>query len=119
MRIKMEGLEELQARLSQMTDTEGIENKALTEAGEHLRSRIAENTPVLSGKLKASIAKGEVIDGKIQIGPSQQGPSYRAHFVEFGTKYMRARPFMRPTFEKEKSSIEKIMSDEIRKGLGL
>ncbi|MDX1769884.1 MAG: hypothetical protein R3328_00015 [Planococcaceae bacterium] len=32
---------------------------------------------------------------------------------------MSAQPFMRPAFESSKSTIEKIMADEIRKGLGL
>lgn len=119
--IKMDGLEELQKQLSKyaQTERERVENKALTEAGEHLRLKIQGMTPVRTGKLKATIVKGEVIDGKIQVGPSQQGPAYRAHFLEFGTTKMPAQPFMRPAFEASKTTVEKIMANEIRKGLGL
>lgn len=121
--VKMDGLEELQKQLAKFTNTDHIKKTALTEAGEHLRGAIQELTPVrkgpLGGALKASITKGEVIDGKIQIGPSQQGPDFRAHFLEFGTKFQTAQPFMRPAFEQQKSTVERIMAEEIRKGLGL
>lgn len=118
-RIKMEGLKELQAKLAELADATNIKNDALTESGEHLRARIQENVPVKTGDLKASIAIGEIVEDKVQIGPSQQGPSYRAHFIEFGTSKMRAQPFIRPTFEREKKAIEKIMAEQIRKGLGI
>lgn len=118
-RVAMEGLKELQVKLAELADASQAEKDALTESGEHLRSRIQENVPVRSGKLKVSIAAGEVLDKKIQIGPSQQGPSFRAHFIEFGTSKMRAQPFMRPTFEREKKTIEKIMAEQLRRWLGI
>ena len=121
--VKMDGLAELQRKLKSFSNPDPIVNKALEKSGEHLRSAIQEITPVRKGPsggaLKASITKGEVIDGKIQIGPSQQGPAFRAHFLEFGTSKMSAQPFMRPAFEQQKSRIEQIMAEEIRKGLGL
>lgn len=119
MSVKMEGLDELRAKLNRMSNAEQIKTSALEKSGEHLRKAIADSTPVLTGALKEAIVKGEVTDGKILIGPSQQGPAFRAHFVEFGTSKMKAKPFLRPTFEQEKSTIERIMADEIRKGLKL
>lgn len=119
--VKMDGLAELQKELARFAQTkrEQVENKSLTEAGEYLRLKIQGMTRVRTGALKAAIVKGEVINGKIQIGPSQQGPAFRAHFLEFGTSKMPAQPFMRPAFEVSKSTIERIMAEEIRKGLGL
>lgn len=117
--VKMEGLAELQKKIATFSNRTEVESKALEEAGEYLRSKIQDMTPVRKGLLKASITKSEVINGKIQIGPSQQGPAFRAHFIEFGTSKMRAQPFMRPAFEMAKPTIEKIMAEEIRKGLGL
>lgn len=119
--VKMDGLEELQKALAAFAkpQRERVEQKALEESGEYLRSKIQSLTRVRTGKLKASIVKGEVINGKIQIGPSQQGPAFRAHFIEFGTKFQSAKPFMRPAFEMAKPTIEKIMAEEIRKGLKL
>lgn len=117
--IKMNGLDELRNRLKSFASPEPIVKNALEKSGEHLRGAIEDSTPVRTGALKAAIVKGEVMDGKIQIGPSQQGPAFRAHFLEFGTSKMSAQPFMRPAFEQQKSKIEQIMAEEIRKGLGL
>ena len=121
--IKTDGLDQLRNRLKSFANPEPIVKVALEKSGEHLRGAIQELTPVRKGPsggaLKAAIVKGKVINGKIQIGPSQQGPAFRAHFLEFGTSKMPARPFMRPAFEQEKSTIEKIMAEEIRRGLKL
>lgn len=117
--VSFEGLDELRTRLESMANSEEIKQRALESSGEHLREAIAKSVPVRTGALKAAIIKGEVQDGKILIGPSRQGPAFRAHFVEFGTSKMRAKPFLRPTFEQEKDTVQKIMADEIRKGLGL
>ena len=117
--VKMDGLDELRNRLKSFSNPDPIVNTALEKAGEHLRSAIEDSTPVRTGKLKAAIIKGGVINKRIQIGPSQQGPAFRAHFLEFGTSKMSAQPFMRPAFEVSKSKIEQIMAEEIRKGLGI
>ena len=118
-RITFEGLDELRRRLADLSDRSNVEKKALEEAGEHLRKEIQNSVPVKTGALKAAIVKDNVMNGKIFIGPSQQGPAFRAHFVEFGTSKMTAKPFMRPTFEREKGRIESILAQEIRRGLGL
>lgn len=117
----MQGLEELKSQLSRLAgaEKEQIENKVLTESADYLIGKIKESTPVRTGKLEAAITSGEVADGKIQVGPSQQGPAFRAHFLEFGTKYMRAQPFMRPAFEASKDKLIRIMGDELKKGLRL
>lgn len=121
--IKMDGLEQLRNKLKSFAKPEPIKKIALEKSGEHLRGVIQELAPVRKGSsggaLKASIVKSEVVDSKIFIGPSQQGPSFRAHFPEFGTSTQPAQPYIRPGFEQSKSTIEKIMAEEIRKGLGL
>lgn len=117
--IRMDGFDELLNRLKSLADSEPIAKIALEKAGEHLRGAIENTTPVRTGALKASIVKDEVKDNKILIGPSQQGPAFRAHFVEYGTTKMSAQPFMRPTFEQQKTRLQQIMAEEIREGLGL
>ena len=118
-KVTISGFDELKAKLASFNLKEEVTNTALEKAGEHLREAFSNTVPVLSGALQESMVKSEVVDGKILIGPSQQGPSFRAHFVEFGTSKMPARPFMRPAFENEKPTLEKIMGEEIRKGLKL
>ena len=117
--VTFEGLEELLQQLVGMSNTQAVKKNALEKAGDHLSEAIANAAPVRTGLLKESIIRGDVSNDKIYIGPSQQGPSYRTHFLEYGTSKMSARPFMRPTFEAEKSRLEQIMRDEIQRGLGL
>lgn len=117
--ITFEGLEDLQRQLMGLSNKTAIEKKALEAAGEHLQNAIIDSVPVKTGALKESITKSGAIGGKVFVGPSQQGPAFRAHFVEFGTSKMPAKPFMRSTFEREKATLERIMADEIRRGLGL
>jgi HK97 gp10 family phage protein len=68
----------------------------------------------LTGNLKANIIVSKVKDGKIDIGPDQQGCAFYGYFLEFGRsagtrkhgsakgfKYpaMPPHPFMQPAFE--------------------
>lgn len=117
--ITFEGLEDLRRQLANLSNRPTVERKALEKAGEHLQNAITNSVPVRTGALKGTITKSAVMDGKIFIGPSQQGPAFRAHFLEYGTSKMSAKPFMRPTFEQEKSRLEQIIKDEIRRGLNL
>ena len=109
MNVNLQGFDELRRRLESIVNAEEIKVNALETAGEHLRGKIQNSTPVRTGALKAAIVKGEVENNKILIGPSQQGPAFRAHFVEFGTSHSAAKPFMAPTFEQEKTRIEQII----------
>lgn len=115
--MKLDGLNELTKRLTEIADTEDVEKKALEDASDFLIPRIKENTPVRTGRMRDSIIAEPVKNGEVFIGPSQQGPAFRAHFLEFGTSKMSARPFMRPTFESNKRQIQRIMADAIRKGI--
>ena len=59
------------------------------------------NAPVRTGAMKAKIAveteivaRGEVIEGR--VGVKKDDDVIYARFVEFGTRKMAARPFLRP-----------------------
>ena len=44
-------------------------------------------------------------------------PANYAHLLEFGTKHMRARPFMRPALQQSRASALKEIENEARKGI--
>ena len=126
MNFQFEGLAELQRQLSQMANAEPVEKEALEKAGEHLRDKLEEK--VYSHGLKkrtglsakSFVLNKEIIRGSIKVGLSNQNnDAFYLYFHEHGTSKMKARPFMRPTFEQEKAEIERIMAAEIRRGLGL
>lgn len=126
MDIQFEGLAELQQRLSEMANTESIEKQTLEKSGEHFRDKLEENVyrfglKKRSGKSQKSfIVNKEIVNGAIKVGLSNQNnDAFYLYYHEHGAKNLPARPFMRPTFEQEKQNIEKIMAEEIRKGLGL
>lgn len=102
--------------------------------------------PVDTGQLKESIrvssrlVRGHPIvtvkaGGRYKVykgGKAQKGKPYRtvsnsgairyhapyyAHFVEFGTVKMGARPFMRPAFDAKKAEAVEVIADYIRKRL--
>ena len=70
-----------------------------------IRDEARRKVPIKTGTLKKSIVsiqrkakQGEI---KFSVTPSKGGKNsgWYAHFVEFGTSKMTAKPFMRPAFE--------------------
>lgn len=109
-----------------MSNTTTIEKQALEKSGEYLRDKLEDNVYSFglrkrSGKSEKSfLLNREIINGSIKVGLSNQNnDAFYLYYHEHGTKNLPARPFMRPTFEREKTNIERIMADEIRRGLGL
>lgn len=126
MNLQFEGLAELQRRLKEMENFKPTEKQALEKSGEHLRDKLEDNVYSFglrkrSGKsAKSFVLNKEIINGSIKVGLSNQNnDAFYLYFHEHGTSKMKARPFMRPTFEQEKAEIERIMAAEIRRGLGL
>lgn len=126
MNIQFDGLAELQARLAQMADTESIEKQALEKAGEHLRDKLEDKVyshglKKRSGlSAKSFVLSREIINGSLKVGLSNQNnDAFYLYYHEYGTSKLKARPFMRPTFQQEKAKIEQIIGEEIKRGLGL
>jgi HK97 gp10 family phage protein len=117
--IGLDGLDELRGRLEGLANAEDITKVALEKSADHLVSAAKNSVVVRSGDLKGDIVRGEVEDGKIKVGVKADGVDWYAHIVEFGSVKKSARPFLRPTFEQEKATIEQIIADELRSGLGL
>ncbi|MGD6897111.1 HK97-gp10 family putative phage morphogenesis protein [Bacillus infantis] len=119
--LNLSGMNELMRQIEQMgRKVEGdIEKKALKEGANHLRDKIEENAPRRSGKLASEVIVGDIKDGNVQVGIDQQGEAFYGHFLEFGTKKMKAQPFMAPTLENESQTTQDKMSDVIKRDLGL
>ena len=120
--MKLEGMDELLAEVERLGKAGNrIENKALREAGDAVKTSIQNETPTRSGKLKASISVSRVKTKggikQVEVGPGPDG--YYGKFLEFGTVKMRANPFMSRGYETSKGEAERIIEEEIRKGLGL
>ena len=99
--------------------TTQIENKAmdgLEKACEQIADRARGMVPVDSGLLKSSIRvrrlKGDpYLDVRVYAGYRVQGgggPFY-AHMIEFGTKKLSKRPFLRPALDSVKGNVISII----------
>lgn len=64
-----------------------------------LRNEMVQAVPVDTGRLRQSINVQKIGEGHYRVGTNVN----YAPFVEFGTRYQAAQPFMRPAFEKVKS----------------
>lgn len=69
--------------------------------------------PVRTGRLRAGCV-GSVEETESSVAAVLTNEVPYAGFIEFGTRYMRARPFMRPGFAAAEARYERTMS----KGLG-
>ena len=96
--------------LKKMTPAiQGALKRALTKSGIIIKSAAKALAPVDKGLLRGGIShRLEGID-RVVIGPNVDYGIYQ----EFGTKYMRAQPYMRPAAEDNTGNVRDIFIKEI------
>lgn len=122
--LEIDGMDELMSKLEQMGNKgKAIEEKALNEGADHLVNQFKANAPVDTGQGRDSITKSKVEGGTIKVGPGNKG--FYLRFGEFGFLNKRVnrrippRPWMGPTFEKNRSQVMNKMTDVTKRELGL
>jgi HK97 gp10 family phage protein len=126
--VKFEGGKQLDAALSQFTETKrrSIGRKALDEAGQIMAKSMREKAPVDEGGLRESIDVGGVLArGPKKAHPKKAeqeryvGPSNHPKAVqqEFGNENHAAQPFARPAMDETKDAVLKRISDELWVGI--
>ena len=107
-KIKLEGMEKLQVKLKKNVQRRDIK-RVVKENGKALQEASQRKAPVDTGTLKRSIGL-EIRDGGLtaEVEPTAEYAAY----VEYGTRYMSAQPYMRPSYtaqkEKFKSDLKKL-----------
>jgi HK97 gp10 family phage protein len=121
MRITLHGMEELQAALNQLPKSlsKAVLRRALTKAGQPVLHAARAGVPIGEGDLLRSLdirpmltkrqrrlrrkaGRGGAAD--VFIGPTFPMGRH-GHLVEFGTVKMGARPFLRPAWDSNKSTV--------------
>lgn len=115
-KIKLEGMEKLQVKLKknvQMSDAKRFVRKN----GSELQKKAQKNAPVgtpqstgipgyVGGTLKRSIGL-DITDGGMtaEVEPLAEYAAY----VEYGTRYMNAQPYLKPAFNEQKEKFKQDM----------
>lgn len=102
--VKMVGVKELKSKLADAAQMK-VAKQIVKRNGAELQARAQRNAPVDTGNLKRSIGL-EIMDNGL-TAESEAKAEY-APYVEWGTRFMEAQPFMLPAFNAQK---EKFKSD--------
>ncbi len=126
MEMKITGVAELERKL--LTLEPKLARKtlmgALRKGAKLFRARARELVPVDKGILKKSIRvralkKRRFSHGvKVEAGgKGKGGDASHAYMVEGGTTHAPAQPYMRPAFDSEVAAAEKVIADDIARGV--
>lgn len=89
--------------------------RALTESALVMEGQMKLRCPVDTGRLRASLTSSSSLltsgypEGEAEVGTNVEYAAY----VEYGTRKMRAQPYMRTGAEGSKSSIQKIFKKRL------
>ncbi len=103
MGVKFTGINELCMALKKNADLRAV-RRVVMQNGAELQARAQRNAPVDTGTLKRSIGLEISADGMTAI--SEATAEY-APYVEYGTRYMEAQPYMSPAFDEQKEQFKR------------
>ena len=104
MGIKITGMKNLQKKLERCEKLEVVKT-VIKKNGSELQAKAQEKAPVDTGHLKRSIGLDITDEG---LTAEIETTADYAAYVEYGTRFMNAQPYMRPTYNAQK---EKFKSD--------
>ena len=104
------GMEKLQKKLRKNVDLNEVK-KIVKTNGAEMQAEAQRIVPVDNGALKRSIGL-EIKDSGMtaEVEPTAE----YAPYVEFGTRFMNAQPYMKPAFEKQSKQFRKDMNELVR-----
>lgn len=97
--LSLNGIKELEAKLKRNTTLKDVKH-IVKRNGAELNRNAAKKAPVDTGFLRRSIIF-EVADGGMTAGSIAQ--AHYAPYLEYGTRFMSAQPFMYPAYLAQKN----------------
>jgi HK97 gp10 family phage protein len=92
-----------------------VQKKWIAKAAKVIEDEAARRAPVDTGRLRGSITGKTISDDEAEVGANV---GY-APYVEYGTKFQAAQPYMRPAVDTHKKQLtqdfRKMLDDEHRK----
>jgi len=89
-------------KIMKKIDMEEDINKAVERVALLIEGEAKKLCPVRTGRLRASIHTGKIEDGVYYVGTNV----HYAPYVEFGTRKMTAKPYLRPAAKKVVSLVK-------------
>ncbi|CUX18485.1 HK97-gp10 family putative phage morphogenesis protein [Clostridium sp. C105KSO13] len=109
--IKVVGIEKLEKQLKENISL-GAVKQAVKRSGTTLQKEVERIVPVDTGTLKRSITGPELTDGGLTA--KVEATAEYAAYVEYGTRYMKAQPYMRPALEKAEKDFQTNMKKLVK-----
>ena len=108
--IKIVGMEKLQKKLKKNVNMEDVK-RVVRHNGAEMQEKAQRNAPVDTGTLKRSIGL-EFTDGGMsaEVEPTAE----YAPYVELGTRFMEAQPYLKPAFDDQKEKFKKDMKKLVK-----
>lgn len=102
-KVKVVGVGKLHAKLKKNVRLDDVK-RVVRHNGAEMQAKAQRNAPVDTGTLKRSIGL-EITDGGMtaEVRPTAEYSPY----VEFGTRFMEAQPYLKPAFEEQKGKFKK------------
>lgn len=113
-KIKWEGLEDLQKKLRENVSM-NLVKKTVQQNGQELRSKIQEKAEFTKGYQTGQTKRSVTLEIKDGGFTAESGPTTEyAEYVEHGTRFMDAQPFVRPALEEQASKFKRDMQKLVR-----
>lgn len=115
--VEIEGTKELEkafARLGKQA-SEHLEESVLSGA-EIIRQSAIQKAPYKTGNLRGNIEKATSLKSfgrvEVDIGPNRK--AWYAHFLEYGTSKMPAKPFLRPAIDENRDTASREILGQLK-----
>lgn len=119
--VRIDGFDKLEAKLTKNLDLSKVK-ATVKKNGAQLQKTAQKNAPVgtpqstgipgyVGGKLKQSIGL-EITDGGLtaEVEPTADYAAY----VEYGTRFMEAQPYLKPAYDEQKKKFVKDLNELVR-----
>jgi HK97 gp10 family phage protein len=106
----MTGTNELRKKLQQNSKLDAVK-RVVKMNGAELQAKAQRNAPVDTGTLKRSISL--VLRDGVLTAESEATAEY-APYVEWGTRFMNAQPFMRPAYYAQKEQFKRDLNKIVK-----
>ena len=105
--IRVEGLEKLQKQLRKNANMDDVK-RVVRQNGSELQRKIQSNADFDKGYQTGTTKRSVDLDIKDGGLTAESGPTTEyAEYLEFGTRFMEAQPFVKPAMDEQSKQFEK------------